>query len=168
MQSTLTQQLSEGRDVLLKVNKPGTGQVTGVREILRNDNILPENFSFIEPYSILFKANAERVVAHGGKVALIDFDIPFNKDTIDGLKKTIDVAKEAGLQVIVVVQTPQTGLGIPNSEVTYVSTKQNLFSALDQALESKFSLKDSVSGMLDTLREKAGFGNKDDNKPKLK
>lgn len=157
--------ISEGSDILLKINKPGTGSVADLRGLLQQANITTENFDFYTPYAVEFKHNAERVVKSGAKVCRLDFDMPLNKENLEGIKKTITEAKEAGLQVIAIVKTPDNSFGIPNSEISFLTKEESLNDKLDFIVNNKTTLKDRITTVMSSLKEKT-FSNEE--KPTFK
>lgn len=147
--------LESRSDVLLKVNKSGTGSIADLRGLLQQANIKPKSFVFQTPYTNNFQVDLEQSVKDGFKSCMLDFDMPLNEESLEGIKKTITEAKEAGLQVIAIIKTPDNGFGIPNSEISFLTKEESLNDKLDFIANNKSTLKDRITTVISSLKEKS-------------
>lgn len=172
MEPNLIKMLSEQGDVLLKINKPGTGQVRKIQDQLVEYGFAFEVFNFVTPHSDDFKANAEKYSSYGDKLAILDFNMPLNEVNLNDMKKTIEQAQSLGLQLIIAVQTPNNDLRASNSDIEFYSSSKDLLNALENHVNNNVNneetLVSKISSVISSIRDKATHVEETIDKPKLK
>ncbi len=125
----------EGNDGLLAITSDDKDRVYELIQDFIDAGIFIRSFCFYQPFSEGFTNDIKNVVKNGEKHLILDFNIFLSKNIIEEIKRTISIAKDVGIQIVVVVKLRKNRNKVINQELTYCVSKEDLFTELDNILK---------------------------------
>lgn len=157
--------LTENSDAVFKINQPGKEQFFELQNEVKNMGLKNKGYFVAGLDKEEFGEFIQKEMYNSNNIVFLFTESYSSEKNIEEVKDAVAMVKHAGMQAVVVLNTKNNKPGVPHSEISYYSSKEELFDGLESMFEVKLSSKDEVSRNIDNIMSK-GVLNAEGSKPK--
>jgi cobalamin biosynthesis Mg chelatase CobN len=155
--------VTEGNDAIFQINKPGKDQFLKLQNDVENVGLKHSGYFVVDFNKEKFKEFVQKEVAKDNKVVFLFPESHVSEGNMTEVKEAVDILKDTNMQVVIVFNTHKQNQQVPNSEISYFNSKEDLMGVLNQFVEKDD--KKSALDNINSLRDNAGNGS---SKPKFR